>query len=98
MKYTEMTSSYNDRRYSRPWIAKVDFKGNSKGTFTFGIWVGQEGHSGMLEIECNPGDIIAKGQKDGRNSRNSAPSYYFVTEQFTLEGIHKVDAYKLHNS
>ncbi len=94
MKLTIETSSYNEKRYGKPWIANVDFENNKQGYFRFGEWVGSLGGSGLLEIEATPGDIIARGQKDMRKPRNSAPDFYQLQADGTLEDISKVEAYK----
>lgn len=69
------TESYNAKRCGRPWIAKV-----VKGEFQFGNWNGSYGSSGILSIECSPGDVIAMGQKDNRQPKNSKPEYALVME------------------
>lgn len=97
MNLTVETHSYNEKRYGKPWIAKVDFSENKKGDFVFGEWIGQPGYEGTLEIECNDGDIIAKGQKDFRGQAyKSAPTFYRVQEAVLViigNGT-KGDAYK----
>ena len=75
------TSSYNDRRYGKPWIARVDFSANHNGEFIWGAWIGDPGDSGLLEIEAEVGDIIARGQKDFRKPKNSAPDWYQVVAE-----------------
>jgi hypothetical protein len=95
VKVTIETSSYNDRRYGKPYIAVIDFSKNPKGDARWGDWVGQPGQPGLLVIEANQGDIIMRGQKDFRNSRHSAPDYYQVGEGGVLDGpITKADAYR----
>lgn len=79
MEITKETGAYNDRRYGKPWIARVDYSQSSKGEFAFGDWVGRPGSEGELYVEASPGDIVACGQKDFRKPRNSAPDYYIVT-------------------
>ncbi len=76
------TTSYNQRRYGKPWIAVVDFAGNPKGEYKWGNWVGDHnnGSAGLLVIEAHEGDVIASGQKDFRNARNSTPDYYQVRD------------------
>ena len=81
------TSSYNNRRYSRPWIARVDFSIDPKGVFNWGVWIGSQGEAGILQIEANPGDIIASGQKDFRKPRNSSPDWWQVGPSSELEPI-----------
>jgi hypothetical protein len=97
MKIAIETSSYNERRYGNPWIAKVDFSENKKGSFAFGDWIGSKGAAGILEIEAQPGEIIAQGQKDFRKPANSAPCFYQVKDDGTLDnlGEDKAAAYKL---
>jgi len=90
------TDSYNQRRMGRPWIAKVNFA-NPKGEFTFGDWTGDQynGGAGVLSITADSGDIIAQGQKDNRQPRNSAPKFFTVAPNGTLEAIgDKGAAYK----
>lgn len=77
------TSSYNNRRYGKPWIARVEFA-TGKGEFSWGEWVGRPGESGKLLLGVEPGDVIATGQKDHRNSRNGAAEYYIVQPDGTL--------------
>lgn len=83
MVLTITTTSYNQRRYGRPWIARVDFSGNAE-SFDFGRSIGQHGEPHTLEINVNPGDIVARGQKDHRQPRNSAPDWFVVNSDGTL--------------
>lgn len=46
------TSSYNSRRYSKPWIAGVDFSSSPKGDFHFGDFVGDD-REGLLVIQAD---------------------------------------------
>lgn len=80
MRITQETSSYNHRRMGRPWIAKVDFSETTKGNFIWGSWTGDHynGGEGVLSIDTHIGDIVAMGQKDNRQPRNSAPDFYEV--------------------
>ena len=91
------TDKYNERRYGRPWIAKVDFSKSKKGEFHWGDWVGdhRNGGEGVLVIEANPGDIVAQGQKDRYKPRNSAPDFYAVKVDGSLSPLgDKGAAYK----
>lgn len=97
MQITKETTSYNHRRYSKPWIAKVDFESSTKGDFVFGDWTGDHynGGAGILSINADPGDIIAQGQKDYRKPRNSAPDFYLVEADGSLDLLgDKGEAYK----
>ena len=98
MKITVETDSYNERRYGKPWIAKVDFS-NTKGDFSFGDWTGDHynGGEGILSLDTNLGDIVATGQKDNRKARNSAPIFFVVLHDGSLENIgDKGKAYKFY--
>ena len=67
------TASYNDRRYGKPWIARLDFTAsNSKPEYRWGEWCGRPGEAGELSIEVEIGDVIAQGQKDIRKNRGGA--------------------------
>lgn len=91
------TQSYNQRRYGKPWIAKVDFSADPKGKFLWGNWIGdhRNGSNGMLIIDANEGDIIAQGQKDFRQPRNSAPVWYQIVESKLVPVKNKAEAYRL---
>ena len=93
------TSSYNARRYGKPWIAKVDFSSNPKGDFAWGSWVGTvnggNGSVGTLVIDAQDGDIVAKGQKDFRG-RGTECDYYQVRDGQLAHLVGgKAEAYKL---
>jgi len=96
MEITIETGSYNHRRMGKPWIAKVTFA-TPKGDFSWGVWTGDHynGGEGVLSINANPGDIIAQGQKDNRQPKNSAPDFSVVDPDGTLKHIgDKGGAYK----
>jgi len=80
------TSAYNARRYSKPWIAVVNFGRTPDGDFAWGAWVGdaRNGTAGVLEIEAETGAIVATGQKDFRDPRSSAPDWYQVSAEGKL--------------
>jgi len=97
MKIEINTSSYNERRYGKPWIAVVDFKDDPKGVFKFGTWVGTAGSDGLLLLDPEPGEIVARGQKDNRNPKYSAPDWYAIDSEGTLTELKdKVSAYKIY--
>ena len=92
MKIELETAAYNTRREGKPWIAKVEFP-DSKGKFIFGDWVGSAGEAGLLILDgIEPGEIYARGQKDLRKRRNSAPAFYILGDDG--KSITKVEAYK----
>lgn len=88
------TQRYNDRRYGKPWIAKVDFSNGVKGDFIWGEWSGAIGDDGILYLEVDVGDVIATGQKDYRKPRNSTPDFSIVQPDGSLEAVSRSDAYK----
>lgn len=91
------TKSYNEKRYGKPWIAKVSFEDSKKGDFIWGDWTGDHynGGEGVLSLDANIGNIVARGQKDNRQPRNSAPDFYVVSADGTLDKIgDKGAAYK----
>lgn len=95
-RITIKTEAYNQRRFSKPWIAVVDFSSSPKGDFKWGSWVGthNSGSEGLLVIETNEGDIVAHGQKDFRQPRNSTPTYCQVRDGQLVELASKAEAYQ----
>lgn len=83
------TSAYNARRYGKPWIARVD----KDMDFSFGRFFGDDS-KGVTEVTAAVGSIIASGQKDFRKPKNSAPAYYKVLVDGSLEAMEKAEAYK----
>jgi hypothetical protein len=94
MQITIETGSYNERRYGKPWIAKVEFDASGNTSFSFGNWVGSPGYEGELVIDAERGDIVARGQKDHRKG-NGYTTYYIVDENGDLDEVgSKGSAYK----
>lgn len=87
------TSSYNSRRYSKPWIARVDFSSSPKGDFHFGDFVGDD-REGLLVIQADEGHVIAKGQKDYRNPRRTELEFFVVGGDGKLLETTRAQAYK----
>lgn len=81
MKYTIDTDRYNDRRYGKPWIARVVGK-----EFAWGEWEGRPGEAGKLRIDAEPGDLVAEGQKDLRKGRGGVNQYYMAMPSGKLWG------------
>jgi hypothetical protein len=70
--------SYNSRRYSKPWGARIEFNETKpKYNFSFGQYLGDD-TGGRIIISCNPGDIVAHGQKDNRKPKDSINRLYIV--------------------
>jgi hypothetical protein len=60
--------AYNERRYSKPWIAKVvDWPTGKQPTLEFGVYIGSDS-GGEVEIDADENDVIRYGQKDYRRS------------------------------
>ena len=85
MLFKKETSSYNERRYSRPWIAVLDFTNPGKPTYQFGDWLGRSGDSGELSVQVEPGDVVAHGQKDIRKGRGGADDIGVVQHDGSVE-------------
>jgi hypothetical protein len=81
MRVAIQFDSYNERRYSRPWIARVTaWPVGGRPALAFGAYVGPHGGAGEAEISARAGDIVRWGQKDGR-SGNGTRAYWGVVEQ-----------------
>lgn len=80
-------SSYNHRRYSRPWGAILTFDG-AKPIYDFaGRWTGDaRGGSGEIAIDVQSGDVIAYGQKDNRKGYGSK-TFAIVMPDGTLDEV-----------
>ena len=62
---------YNQRRYSRPWIAAITaWPVGGRPELSWGGYAGDDS-GGELEIMAAPGDIIRYGQRDGRGNGGS---------------------------
>jgi len=95
MTLERKTRAYNDRRYGRPYIAKMVLA-NNKMEPIWGTWTGQNGTEGLLILDnMEPGDIYMQGQRDNRKMRNSAPNYYLLGTDGAGTIITKAEAYKL---
>lgn len=84
MRITIEYPAYNEKRYNKPWIAKVaSWPVGSRPVFVFGGFVGAPGAAGYVEIDAAPGDIIATGQKDYRGN-NTERDFYIVQDDGSL--------------
>jgi len=91
MKVSFDYPAYNARRYGRPWGAVVKFEGvTPKYDFSVGNYLGND-RGGKVYIECEPGDIVATGQRDGRGG-NTENKLYVVQEDGTVQMVDKVAA------
>ncbi len=90
----ENYSSYNQRRYSKPWIAKVTaWPIGQKPTLKWGVYEGDD-TGGEVSIEASEGDIIRHGQKDYRGN-NSNKEWYKVNSKNELDLITESEAHKI---
>ena len=64
---------YNERRYSKPWAARVTAwpVGQRQPDVEWGVFIGNSNEGGIVEVEVEPGDIVRWGQRDHRNPRKS---------------------------
>lgn len=84
MRVTIETSSYNDRRYGKPWIGKlVEWDGEAP-DLEWGYFHGRPGEAGKLEITAEPGDVIRHGQRDGRRPDKSDNEWAIVQADGSL--------------
>jgi hypothetical protein len=64
-------SAENDRRYGRPWIARVSkWPVGGKAELDWGTFLGTVSEGGVCEIEAQAGDVIRYGQKDNRGNHS----------------------------
>lgn len=89
------TGSYNERRYSSPWCAQVDFSSGAKPNYTFGESTGKWGKAGLLRVKCAPGDIIAHGQKDLRRPGNSDHTLLHMRSNGRMTEVDKTEAFRI---
>jgi len=83
---------YNSRRFGKPWGAVVKFEGAKMVyDFSVGSFLGDSSRGGKVYIKCEPGDIIATGQRDGRGG-SSTNDLYIVQDDGTLKKADKVSA------
>lgn len=83
--------SYNEKRYSRPWIARViNWPVGGKPALEWGAYVGSSS-GGEVEILARPGDVIRYGQKDNRGNGTTA-RWAIVTNTGALELISEREA------
>lgn len=96
-RYATEFGSYNDRRYSKPWIAKViSWPVGGRPNLEFGRYIGND-DGGEVEIMACPGDIIRVGQKDLRQPRRTQNDWFVARDNGVLEPIEAAEARKLYN-
>lgn len=84
--------SYNPRRYSRPWIARVTaWPVGKKPELLFGAYVGDDS-GGEAEIIAYPGDIVRYGQRDGRRADKSRNEWGVVEDDYSVRDAKQTEA------
>lgn len=91
------TPEYDSKKFGRPWIAKVSFKG-SETILEWGGFIGSSGEAGVLVMEgLHEGDVVSRGQKVwGTDYGVSFPNFYKVTKDGELERFANRGAAYLH--
>lgn len=86
------TESYNEKRYSKPYLAEIGENGQVKTWFD---WIGTTGYEGEFRIPFQNG-VLMKGKKDYRSPKQT-PLYLVVrNEEIILETYSKIEAIKTH--
>jgi hypothetical protein len=86
---------YNEKRYGKPWIAKVTaWPIGGRPTIEFGEYVGDE-DGGEVEILARPGQIVKYGQKDHRNESGTLNCFGVVTDDGMVHPIKMIKARNL---
>lgn len=90
-------NSYNEKRYSKPWIALIiEWDTGKKPVMQFGEYVGEHGYEGEVEILASIGSVVRYGRKDYRGN-NTINQFAVVNKDGTLTDITPVEAKKLFN-
>jgi hypothetical protein len=90
------TPSYNERRFGKPWCARVvGVEKSGKLTYDFAAWTGRPGDAGLLRVACKPGEIIAYGQKDQSNPAKSEHRILLMDDTGRMTEISAAEAAKL---
>lgn len=85
MNYTESTPSYNERRYGKPWMAKLTTSLTKD--FEFIDWDGRPGSAGEFNFSAEPGTLLAYGQKDIRKGRGGVDGYQICMPDGSLPKV-----------
>lgn len=95
MIITVQFPSYNERRYSKPWIAKVvSWAPGQHPEINWGSFNGRPGEAGEAEIEAVAGDVIRWGQKDNRNPRGTECNWGIVNDDGSITNCSASEAAK----
>ena len=91
MRISIETPLYNEKRYGKPYIGRLN--PNDGRVAVWGTWIGSPGDEGLLEIEAPIGSAVISGQTDGRGN-NGHPSYGVVQADGTIKYMTKAAAVK----
>ena len=95
MKIERETRAYNERRYGKPWIARITISADgTKLDYAWGDWIGTPGDEGILILTLEVGDVYARGQKDHRGNRNGVDYYVLAADGTGTKLGDKAAAYK----
>jgi hypothetical protein len=79
--------TYNSRRYSKPWIAKIkSWPVGKQSVLEFGA-----SYETFAEVDAIPGDVIRFGQKDSRG-QNTTNTYGLVQEDLQILEVSELEA------
>jgi hypothetical protein len=80
LRVIKQFGNYNQRRYSRPWIARViSWPVGGRPELEFGRYLGSDG-GGECEIIARPGSIVRWGQNDWRG--NNTDSCWGIVDSY----------------
>ena len=97
IRYAESFNSYNARRYSKPWVARITtWPVGGKPEIQWGSYLGDDS-GGEVEIMAFPGDIIRYGQKDGRGNGGSS-EWAIAQADGTLQVVDQAAARKAYKA
>lgn len=97
VRYSVEFESYNSRRFSKPWIAKVTaWSVGDHPELEWGGYCGDD-NGGEAEITATPGDIIRYGQRDNRGNR-TVNKWAIAQADGTLLEVTQVEARKAFKS
>ena len=82
------TTSYNHRRYSKPYLAEIGSDGKVKTWFD---WIGSQGDEGEFRIKFQNG-VLMKGKKDYRSSKQTPLFLVVKNSEIILETYSKIEA------
>lgn len=89
MRITWAVGGYNQRRYGRPWIAKVSAWPVGK-TPMLDFGVSLDAYN--VEIEAEVGDVVRYGQKDKRGGKNTESHWGIVNSDGSIQEMPATEA------